>query len=255
LKYDPLRWHLAKLAGPRWRPSFAQIESILGFPLPQSARRYPAWWGNDPKGHSHSLTWLETGWKTEEVDLGSERVTFVRDATFKVQKSKKAVGSSGAVGGQTAAPSADIPWEWDKACTLQGYVELTWTPVGRLTLDVKGSLRFPKVGKIPGLYRFQVRNVKKRAAYVGESDNLQRRFSNYRHSHPSQLTNHRLNGILKSALIAGCEIGVDIAKDSNIKNASGQPLAVEYSNKAHRRLLENLALIVGGGVAVESLNL
>lgn len=77
-KYESLRSHLTSLDAPSWRASFAEIEGILGFALPRSAYAYPAWWSNDATGHSHSLAWLEAGWKTEQVDIAGQKLTFRR---------------------------------------------------------------------------------------------------------------------------------------------------------------------------------
>ncbi len=77
-KYDPLRKHLAGGALTRWRAAFSEVEAVLGFALPRSAYAYPAWWSNDATGHSHSRSWLEAGWKTKDVDLQNQQVTFVK---------------------------------------------------------------------------------------------------------------------------------------------------------------------------------
>lgn len=56
--------------------NFKNIEEILGFLLPRSARTYMAWWAND---HSHSHAnggWLSYGWRVRSVDLVTEIVTF-----------------------------------------------------------------------------------------------------------------------------------------------------------------------------------
>lgn len=89
-KYEPLREHLRSGTATRWRASFADVEAVLGFPLPRSAYAYPAWWSNDATGHSHSLAWLDAGWKTEKVDLQSQQVTFRKDANGAPQKRRKA---------------------------------------------------------------------------------------------------------------------------------------------------------------------
>lgn len=80
-KYDPLRHHLFKAQGNRWVASFSDIEAVLGFRLPDSARKYPAWWANESGNgnHSHARAWLNTGWKTAELDLSRDQVTFARD--------------------------------------------------------------------------------------------------------------------------------------------------------------------------------
>jgi hypothetical protein len=62
----------------RWRVGFREIEGLLGFKLPQSALKYPAWWSNDETGHSHAKAWLDAGWRTEAVDLGGRKLTFAR---------------------------------------------------------------------------------------------------------------------------------------------------------------------------------
>ena len=59
----------------RWRATFDDIEEILGFALPPSARRHSAWWSNT-KSHSHALAWLAAGWKVSEVDMEAEMLVF-----------------------------------------------------------------------------------------------------------------------------------------------------------------------------------
>jgi len=75
-KYDPLLQALLAREGSSWRVRFDQVEKILGIDLPASARKYPAWWSNDHKSHSHTRAWLRAGWKTEQVDIPGEALTF-----------------------------------------------------------------------------------------------------------------------------------------------------------------------------------
>jgi len=79
-KYSPLYRHLTALTGPAWRVTFSEIEVILGFGLPDSARLYRPWWSNPKRdaGHSHALAWQAAGWKTRAVDLESEALVFER---------------------------------------------------------------------------------------------------------------------------------------------------------------------------------
>ena len=59
--------------------SLAEIEEILGFSLPYSARTYPAWWANESRpSHSHAHSWLDVGWNTQALDLRSGEVQFAR---------------------------------------------------------------------------------------------------------------------------------------------------------------------------------
>jgi len=77
-KYEPLEKFLKGQRAKRWRVAFREIEALLGFKLPQSAFKYPAWWSNDETGHSHAKAWLDAGWRTEEVDLAARKLTFAR---------------------------------------------------------------------------------------------------------------------------------------------------------------------------------
>jgi hypothetical protein len=58
--------------------TFAQIERVIGGKLPPSAPHYPAWWSNNPSNNVMTKVWLEAGFRTEQVDLKSRRVTFRR---------------------------------------------------------------------------------------------------------------------------------------------------------------------------------
>ena len=77
-KYDPLYDHLANNPETVIALSFSEIERILGFALPASARRYQAWWANEREGtHSHARSWLDASYKTQGVDLNAQAVRFV----------------------------------------------------------------------------------------------------------------------------------------------------------------------------------
>lgn len=80
-KYAPLhRYLLALHTAPEWHASFGEIEAILGFRLPDSARLHRPWWSNRKSGggHSQALAWQAAGWRTRAVDLEAERLTFER---------------------------------------------------------------------------------------------------------------------------------------------------------------------------------
>ena len=64
-----------------WRASFAEIESVLGFPLPPSARTCPAWWANDGESEQ-SRAWIGAGWRVDEADVESERAALRRWVTL-----------------------------------------------------------------------------------------------------------------------------------------------------------------------------
>jgi hypothetical protein len=79
-RYRPLAEFLAAKKSDSWEASFADVEAQLGFPLPQSAHRYPAWWANQSGGgHSQTAGWRTVGWRTANLDLLGKRVRFERE--------------------------------------------------------------------------------------------------------------------------------------------------------------------------------
>ena len=79
-KYQRLYTYLCRLRAAEWRASFSEIESVLGFPLPTSARLHRPWWANQRGGggHSQALAWSAAGWETAEVDMVSETLLLRR---------------------------------------------------------------------------------------------------------------------------------------------------------------------------------
>lgn len=77
-KYQPLTTHLAARGEPRIAMSFSEMERVLGFSLPRSAREYRPWWANSAHGHVQSRAWLDAGYQSEDVDLAAERLVFAR---------------------------------------------------------------------------------------------------------------------------------------------------------------------------------
>jgi hypothetical protein len=80
-KYDPLyKWLSAKSAsnGTKIPATFEQIEAILGFELPATARMKPQWWGNEKSDSSHTQckVWLNAGFETRELSIPNETVKF-----------------------------------------------------------------------------------------------------------------------------------------------------------------------------------
>ncbi len=74
-KYIELNKYLAgKLDEVAITLSYKDIERIIAAKLPESAYMYRPWWTNG--GHSHSLAWLDAGWKVHKIKLG-QSVEFV----------------------------------------------------------------------------------------------------------------------------------------------------------------------------------
>jgi hypothetical protein len=79
-KYAALGQFLDSQRGHQVPLSFREIEALLGFGLPKSAREFPPWWANQVNGgHSQCRAWMAKGWRTSQVDLARERLVFIRD--------------------------------------------------------------------------------------------------------------------------------------------------------------------------------
>jgi hypothetical protein len=90
-RYEPLAQFLDRSREKVWKAGFQEIEAVLGFALPQSAYRYPAWWANQRgPGHSQTSGWRGVGWKTSKVDLKKQQVVFERTAQLEQTESTDA---------------------------------------------------------------------------------------------------------------------------------------------------------------------
>lgn len=74
MKYEKLKSHLQSINQDRVTMTFAEIEEILGFSLPNSAYKHRAWWSNTDS-HTQARAWLDAGWKVSIINQG-------RDITF-----------------------------------------------------------------------------------------------------------------------------------------------------------------------------
>jgi hypothetical protein len=75
-KYHSLFEHLLFSGQGHLSMAFAEIEAVIGAPLPPSARRREEWWSNSPSGHSQARAWLRASYRTSRVDLAGETVDF-----------------------------------------------------------------------------------------------------------------------------------------------------------------------------------
>jgi transcriptional regulator with XRE-family HTH domain len=75
-KYYPLHTYLRQQSLDQLTLTLAEIESLLGVPLPASARSRRAWWSNRSRGAVQANAWMEAGYHVETIDLGREQITF-----------------------------------------------------------------------------------------------------------------------------------------------------------------------------------
>ncbi|RNJ49842.1 DUF7662 domain-containing protein [Methylocystis hirsuta] len=77
-KYAPLTAYLRKQPYREVRLGFRDLEKILGFSLPSSACQHRAWWSNNGSNNVMTKAWLSAGYRTRDVDMDGERLTFER---------------------------------------------------------------------------------------------------------------------------------------------------------------------------------
>src|SRR5438094_9526276 len=76
-------------------------------------------------------------------------------------------------------------------------VAFRWSEVGSIALDPAGKLAFPSLTREPGMYRLAIiERAGTTAVYVGEADDLRRRFAHYRNPGTTQPTKKRINAPL-----------------------------------------------------------
>ena len=77
-KYRGLAEYLLSSNESRITLSYSQIENILGFTLPDTARKFKhSYWANT-ETHSYASSWMAVGYKTR-VDTESDTVTFIKN--------------------------------------------------------------------------------------------------------------------------------------------------------------------------------
>lgn len=231
-QYDRLYEHFVRMPAhvTSLTVSFQEIEEIVGGSLPSSARRYLAWWSNDPT-HSQAQRWIRAGWRVHIPDIRGEVVRFDRvpsPATSSLgQRRTGAKPAPRRSGSRPATPpngaSRDIG---GYRFAIVGPIEVrrnengsVWshTPQPRYQKAAKSRLnrygdgefcdfRVPGLAHEGGVYALFVSDDLK---YVGEAVDLHRRWYEYGHISPrkcfegGQETNCRVNKLIMSAVRDG----------------------------------------------------
>jgi hypothetical protein len=135
---------------------------------------------------------------------------------------------------------------WTEESSAQnGSVQLTLkmrlAPIGEAKVDHNNRLRFPRMPKVPGIYRVVIRAGEITQCYVGESSNLNNRFRQYRALHSRRGTNERVPTAISRALKANGVVKVEIGiEDAWICEPSCR--RADLSSKNDRLLFERLAI-------------
>ena len=77
-KYEPLEIYLLTRQADEVAATFAEIESIIGARLPNTAHTHRAWWSNNPSNNVMTKSWLSAGYQTERVDMTARKLVFRR---------------------------------------------------------------------------------------------------------------------------------------------------------------------------------
>ena len=77
-KYEPLAKFLQENRTSEIPMTFAEIEKVIGFNLPEKASGIRAWWSNNSSNNVMTKAWLSAGYMTERVDMDSRRLVFRR---------------------------------------------------------------------------------------------------------------------------------------------------------------------------------
>ncbi|MBV2147703.1 hypothetical protein KRZ98_05305 [Sphingobium sp. AS12] len=252
-KYADLTAYLEQQSGGHVTLTFADVEKIVGFPLPSSARKHGPWWTNSPSKGRHNEAWLAIGWETTDRNMKGQTITFQRSGAAptdagKIERPAKTPRAAKAVFDPASLTETDLAAD----CAVA--LNLNWRRLGAVTLSDTGKLTFPAAPTEAGLYRLIVRTGNRTNVYVGEAVNLKRRFGNYRLPGNTQQTSLRINALLHEALGGSGAIFVDIAYQDIGLTIGGVLVEADLADKAVRRMIEQAAIVAHGGIDVEMLN-
>jgi hypothetical protein len=240
--YNALTGHLEKCDEPVVTITFSQLDDLVGG-LPNSARKYQAWWTNSASSQPHSRSWLNAH-RLATPDFNAGHVVFTTGSP-RVGVGTKRVPKRSSPEKEPVTPFTPT------GDALRGEVAFEWMGAGSVSL-VAGGLRMPVLGDVPGVYRFSLMDYAGTLtrSYVGEGMNLSRRMNGYRSPGPTQSTNVRLNALLRATLEAGGSVVVAV-----VLTAMFMGSALDLTQHPARLLIENAALVQLGstGAALENL--
>jgi hypothetical protein len=239
-RYQAPTDYLLGIDSPRVELIFPELDRIVGG-LPPSAKKHQAWWSNSYTSQPHARYWLDAN-RRASPDLVRGVVVFE-------------VGAPTTDQARTRSPTLATN-QLQLAPVVTGQVEsltvaFEYLDAGRVVLDESDRVRCPTLPAQPGIYRFVFQAANgTMTTYIGETDNLARRMTNYRLPGPAQPTNVRLNARFTATLAAG-----GIVTASVVLAATVNGTALDLSYRPARLLVENAILVRlrSSGAAVENL--
>lgn len=122
-------------------------------------------------------------------------------------------------------------------------VEFEWQRIGRVGMDSAGSMVFPVLSREPGLYRFWIESSGSRpGVYIGEASDLRRRMQHYRTPGPSQVTNIRVNELLKTAIQDGSVVTLSTITKVTVALDGEEPRDLSLGRRNARLISEQAAI-------------
>jgi len=116
-----------------------------------------------------------------------------------------------------------------------------WREVGEVRLGPSSKLLMPDPGHGPGIYRFRLTRGDSPSVYIGESEDMGRRFGQYRKPEPSQRTNIRMNERMRAVIAAGGIVEVAVVTEAVLRVAECHEL-LDLERRTGRRLVEEQLL-------------
>jgi hypothetical protein len=128
--------------------------------------------------------------------------------------------------------------------TIEARIWFEWHRAGRVTLDTAGFPQFPPMPRLPGLYRFDFGGdaAGVRTLYIGESEDLRNRVSQYRNAKKDggrNRTSRRIHLEVVAHLSAGGSVEFAITTDVRVAG----DFAADLRRKSARRMAENAAVL------------
>ena len=130
-KYNPLTRHLAARKVATVPMSFPELERLLGFALPPSARKHRAWWSNNPASSVVTKAWLAAGYQSRNVDLEAEKLVFVKLNTVQKTDAVDHPIWGWAPGSVSIAPGVDLTDPMITDAEMDAYVDDTARLLGQ----------------------------------------------------------------------------------------------------------------------------
>lgn len=221
-KYDSLRDHLRGLTAFEWNATFAEIERVLGFALPNSATVHRSWWSNSGGLQVHQNAWIKAGWSVSSVDLSRRIITFQRTR----QPSTEAPA-------RTPRRQAVAPSSGDMSAVT---IRLQWTALGEIRPGGNARPDRPDIPASPGLFRLTFVEPQGIRLMIGAALDLADRFAGR--------SADAAGRALETALGAGDAVGIEIVLADNawvLRDGRGRPARLE--DPVERDLVTAAALV------------